>query len=256
MVVAHLPSPVEAMVYRTEQLYDGPLDDELATAMKKCDPKGPLMMYISKMVPNKDYSQFYAFGRIYSGTLRAGQKVFIMGSEYTGSKDHDYHERNITMPVIMMGRSVESVQEVSCGNTIGVIGLDNYITKAGTITDHPKAYPIRNMKFSVSPVVRVAVSPKNPSDQQKFIDGLKKLKKSDPLVQILIDKDTRQNIIAGSGELHLKICLKLLEEIFARCEIKASDPVVSYRETVLIDEQTQQLFTKSANKHNKLFGVA
>ncbi|CAD8087131.1 unnamed protein product [Paramecium primaurelia] len=38
------------------------------------------------------------------------------------------------------------------------------------------------MKYSVSPVVRVAVQPKNPGDLPKLVDGLKKLSKSDPLV--------------------------------------------------------------------------
>jgi elongation factor 2 len=54
--------------------------------------------------------------------------------------------------------------------------------KTGTITDHPDAHTIRTMKYSVSPVVRVAVEPKNPADLPKLVDGLKKLSKSDPLV--------------------------------------------------------------------------
>ena len=37
--------------YRTELLYTGPQDDKYAKAMQACDPKGPLMMYVSKMVP-------------------------------------------------------------------------------------------------------------------------------------------------------------------------------------------------------------
>jgi elongation factor 2 len=45
MIVSKLPSPVVAQKYRTENLYEGPMDDTAATAMKKCDPKGPLMMY-------------------------------------------------------------------------------------------------------------------------------------------------------------------------------------------------------------------
>jgi len=51
--------------------------------MKVCDPEGPLMMYISKMVPNPDdEARFIAFGRILSGTVSAGKKVRIMGSNY------------------------------------------------------------------------------------------------------------------------------------------------------------------------------
>jgi len=54
MFVMKLPSPITAQKYRVENLYAGPLDDECAQAIAKCDPKGPLMMYISKMVPTSD----------------------------------------------------------------------------------------------------------------------------------------------------------------------------------------------------------
>ncbi len=42
------------------------------------------------------------------------------------------------------------------------------------------------MKFSVSPVVRVAVEAKNPSDLPKLVEGLKRLAKSDPMVQVRV----------------------------------------------------------------------
>ena len=44
------------------------------------------------------------------------------------------------------------------------------------------------MKFSVSPVVRVAVEAKNPSDLPKLVEGLKRLAKSDPMVQCTIEE--------------------------------------------------------------------
>lgn len=72
MMVQHLPSPTQAMRYRTELLYQGPIDDPVAQSMKKSDPEGPLLMYVSKMVPNNDFSKFYAFGRVFSGTLKEG----------------------------------------------------------------------------------------------------------------------------------------------------------------------------------------
>jgi len=40
--------------------------------MKECDPKGPLMIYISKMVPTTDNNRFYSFGRVFSGTVTSG----------------------------------------------------------------------------------------------------------------------------------------------------------------------------------------
>ena len=43
MIVVHLPSPVTAQKYRVATLYDGPLDDEAATAIRNCDtsPRRP-----------------------------------------------------------------------------------------------------------------------------------------------------------------------------------------------------------------------
>ena len=82
MIVVHLPSPVIAQKYRAGQLYEGPHDDEVCKSMKACNPEGPLMMYISKMVPKTDRGRFFAFGRVFSGKVATGQKTRIMGPNY------------------------------------------------------------------------------------------------------------------------------------------------------------------------------
>jgi elongation factor 2 len=182
MMVVHLPSPRMAQKYRTGFLYQGPQDDPLAQAMRDCDPKGPLMMYISKMVPTTDRGRFFAFGRVFSGTIATGQKVRILGPNYQKGKKEDLNEKAVQRTVLMMGRTVEYIPDVPCGNTVGLVGVDQYLMKTGTITDHVDAHTIRNMKYSVSPVVRVAVECKNAADLPKLVEGLKKLAKSDPLV--------------------------------------------------------------------------
>jgi len=134
---------------------------------------------------------------------------------------------------------------------VGLVGIDQYILKSGTITTDENALPFNTMKFSVSAVVRVAVEPKSAQDLPKLVEGLKRLSKSDPLVKTFTDK-TGQHIIAGAGELHLEICLKDLEEDHAQIPLKQSDPVVSYRETVS-EESNIMCLSKSPNKHNRLF---
>merc|ERR1711902_151434 len=91
----------------------------------------------------------------------------------------------------------------------------------------------------------------NPADLPKLVEGLKRLAKSDPMVQCIIE-ESGEHIIAGAGELHLEICLKDLEEDHAQIPLKKSDPVVSYRETVS-EESNQMCLSKSPNKHNRLF---
>jgi len=252
MITIHLPSPAKAQGYRYESLYEGPLDDPCALAMKNCDPKGALMVYISKMVPTADNSRFVAFGRVFSGTITTGQKARIMGPNYVPGNKQDLHVKNIQRTLIMMAGRTESVDDVPCGNTVGVVGIDQYIIKTGTISDHADAHNIRVMKYSVSPVVQMSVRPKNPSDLPKLVEGLKRLAKSDPIVQCT-SNESGEHVVAGAGELHLEICLKDLEEDFMKgTPIVKGDPVVAFRETVAA-ESDRMCLSKSPNKHNRLY---
>lgn len=189
------------------------------------------MIFISKMIPTNDKGRFYAFGRVFAGTVSTGQKVRIMGPNYTPGSKTDLNIKNVQRTVLMMGGKVEAIQDVPCGNTVGLVGVDAYIMKQGTISDHEDAHCIKVMKYSVSPVVRVAVEVKSAGDLPKLVEGLRKLSKSDPLV-VVQTTESGEHIIAGCGELHVEICLKDLEEEFAKCPIKKGDPVVSYKETV------------------------
>jgi len=254
MIVLRLPSPVVAQKYRVENLYEGPMDDEGAAAIRACDPAGGLMMYISKMVPTSDKGRFYAFGRVFSGTIATGQRVRIQGPHYKPGSKEDLNVKNIQRTVLMMGRTTEQIQDVPCGNTVALVGVDQFILKSGTLTTIESAHNITAMKYSVSPVVKVAVKPKDGKDLPKLVEGLKKLSKSDPLV-VCTTEESGEHIIAGCGELHVEICLKDLRDEYAQCDFVMSDPVVSYRETVG-GNSTQTCLAKSPNKHNRLYVVA
>merc|ERR1712198_390881 len=178
MIAIHLPSRVTAQKYRMEMLYEGPHDDEVALGIKNCNPTGPLMMYVSKMVPTSDKGRFYAFGRVFSGLCETGQKVRIMGPNYVHGKKEDLNIKSIQRTILMMGRTIEPIPSVPCGNICGLVGVDSYLVKTGSITTFEAAHNMRVMKFSVSPVVRVAVEPKDPQHLPKLVEGLKRLAKS------------------------------------------------------------------------------
>nr|QWE91346.1 translation elongation factor 2 [Placidida sp.]UGN13548.1 elongation factor 2 [Placidia abyssalis] len=253
MIVLHLPSPVKAQSYRVNLLYEGPQDDPCAEGIRKCDPEAPLMMYVSKMVPTSDAGRFYAFGRVFSGKIATGQKVRIMGPNFVPGKKTDLYLKSIQRTVIMMGRSVDHVLDIPAGNTCALVGVDQYLLKTGTISDYEGAHNMAVMKFSVSPVVRVAVRPKNNADLPKLVEGLKRLAKSDPMVEITSQGESGEHVIAGAGELHLEICLKDLKDDYMKgTGFLVSDPVVSYRETVRA-ELGEQSLSKSPNKHNRLY---
>merc|ERR1711992_343912 len=157
MIVIHLPSPVTAQKYRAAALYEGPADDQSCVAMTNCDPNGPLMMYISKMVPTSDKGRFYAFGRVFAGKIATGQKVRIMGPNYVPGEKQDLYNKQIQRTILMMGRYIEAIDDVPAGNLVGLVGVDQYLVKTGCISTFEHAHNMKQMKFSVSPVVRVAV---------------------------------------------------------------------------------------------------
>jgi len=254
MIVMRLPSPRTAQKYRVENLYEGPMDDTAANAIRSCDPASGLMMYVSKMVPTSDKGRFYAFGRVFGGTIATGQKVRIQGPHYKVGSKEDLNIKSIQRTVLMMGRTVEQIADVPCGNTVALVGVDQYLLKSGTLTTIEDAHILADMKYSVSPVVKVAVKPKDGKDLPKLVEGLKKLSKSDPLV-VCTTEESGEHVIAGCGELHVEICLKDLREEYAQCDFIMSDPVVSYRETVA-GTSTQTCLAKSPNKHNRIYFVA
>merc|ERR1712128_36341 len=124
------------------------------------------------MVPTSDRGRFYAFGRVFAGVVKSGQKVRIMGPNYVPGKKDDLFIKSIQRTILMMGRYIEQIEDVPCGNICGLVGVDNYLIKGGTLSTYDKAHTMKVMKFSVSPVVRVAVECKNPQDLPKLVIGL------------------------------------------------------------------------------------
>lgn len=254
MICIHLPSPVTAQKYRAETLYEGPTDDKACIGIRDCDPTAPLMLYVSKMVPTSDKGRFYAFGRVYAGTVKSGIKVRIQGPNYVPGRKEDLFIKAIQRTILMMGRFVEPIEDVPAGNIVGLVGVDQFLLKSGTLTTDETAHNMKVMKFSVSPVVQRSVEVKNAQDLPKLVEGLKRLSKSDPCVLTMIN-ESGQHIVAGAGELHLEICLKDLEEDHAGVPLRISDPVVAYRETVAA-ESSMTALSKSPNKHNRLYMTA
>ena len=98
-----------------------------------------------------------------------------MGPNFTPGKKEDLYEKSIQRTILMMGRYIEAIEDVPCGNICGLVGVDQFLVKTGTITTFKEAHNMKVMKFSVSPVVRVAVEPRNAADLPKLVEGMSSL---------------------------------------------------------------------------------
>merc|ERR1712013_76963 len=113
------------------------------------------------------------------------------------------------------------------------------------------------MKFSVSPVVKVAVEPVQVSQLNKLLEGLRRLEQYDQIVKVR-NTPQQQLIVAGTGELHLQTCLRHLREDLKNVEIRTTAPIVSFCEGVGARSGSDQshpdvLCSKSPNKLNRVY---
>ena len=251
MLVLHLPSPVTAQKYRVECIYEGPANDEYAQAIAACDPNGPLMLYIAKLIPTNEKGRFYAFGRVFSGTVSPGQIVNIMGPEYNyGDRRNSFINSVVQGTALLMGRNIEPISDCPCGNIITLLDIDRNIMKSCTITTSEVAHKFKNMKCNISSIFRVVVEPKDEQDLPKLLEGLRILSLSESGVQCFFE-EAGEHIVSGNGELHLETCLKEFEELCS-IPLRISYPYTSYRETVSqLSDRT--ILSKSPNRSNRLY---
>merc|ERR1712111_149219 len=109
-----------------------------------------------------------------------------------------------------MGGRVEAIEDVPAGNICGLVGVDQFLVKTGTISTLKEAHNMKQMKFSVSPVVRVAVEPKNPADLPKLVEGLKRLAESDPVVSYResVSEESNQMCLSKSPNKHNRLFMR------------------------------------------------
>ncbi|OBT54965.1 U5 small nuclear ribonucleoprotein component [Pseudogymnoascus sp. 24MN13] len=259
MVVEHIPSPVEGAQKKLQQYYTGPLDSKVAESMAKCDQDGPLVVQISKLFNTSDASGFNAFGRVLSGTAKPGQQVRVLGEGYSVHDEEDMAIATISDVWIAETRYNIPTDGIPAGNWCLLGGVDNSIVKSSTLVplkleDDEEAYIFKPIKQLTESVFKVAVEPINPSELPKMLDGLRKINKSYPLITTKVE-ESGEHVILGTGELYMDCVLYDLRRLYAEMEIKVSDPVTRFCETV-VETSAIKCYALSPNKKVKITMVA
>lgn len=178
------------------------------------------------------------FARVFSGTLKVGQVLLLLQPKYD-PEFPDRHCDTVTISdlYLLMGRDMISLKEVPAGNIVGIGGLDGKILKNGTLVSPKYGGPnLASLSTMGAPIVRVAVEPVDPTKLDQLEHGLRLLNLSDPMVQVMV-QENGEHILMTAGELHLERCLKDLRERFAKVEIQASNPIVPFRESIVIPKE-------------------
>ncbi len=238
MITEHMPPPHVAQRYRVPRVWKGDLNSEIGKAMLDCDSDGPAIMSVINV--NVDpQAGVAATGRLFSGTFREGDSVYLINSKTSA---------RIQQVCLYMGPYREVVGSLAAGNIPALLGVSK--ARAGeTITSLRNAAPFEAVRYVTEPVVTMAIEPKNSRDLPKLVNFLRKLSIEDPNLVTKINEETGEYLISGMGQLHLEIANTWIDK--AGIDIVTSNPIVIYREG--IRGSAGPFESKSPNKHNRLF---
>jgi len=203
MVVDHLPNPKEAQKYRIGKIWDGDLSSEIGKAMINCDPKGPLIICLSKVQADKH--GLVGTGRIFSGRCSMKEEVFLL---------RENNNAIIRRTAIFMGQRREQVEHVPVGNIVAIEGL-NRIQSGETIINTEfadKMIPFEDVKYMSTPVVTVSIEPEYLRELEKMKELIENLLIEDPNLRFEINEENGEFLLSGVGPLHLEITANEIEK--------------------------------------------
>jgi elongation factor G len=216
-VIDYLPSPLDVPPMEGFVPNRDGSDGEPAT--RAASDEEPFSALAFKIMGDPFFGKLTYF-RVYSGTLKAGDKVLNVGSGKT---------ERIGRLLMMHANDREDVTEVFAGDIAAGVGIKQIIT-GDTLTSPDKPIKLESMTFP-EPVIKVAVEPKTKSDQEKMSVALGRLAEEDPTFVVATNEESGQTEISGMGELHLEILVDRMKREFG-VEANVGKPQVSYRETI------------------------
>jgi elongation factor 2 len=239
MVIKHVPNPLEAQKIRIPVIWKGDKESEVGKAMLNCDSKGPVAMMVTKIVVDPHAGEV-AIGRLFSGTVSRGMELWVSGMPNP--------QRSQTI-ALSVGADRIPIDHMEAGNIVAIAGLKDAIA-GSTVTSERNMEPFEKISHYTEPVVTVAIEAKHMKDLPKLVDVLRTVAKADPSIQVEINNETGEHLLSGMGELHLEITTYRIVNDH-KVEIKASPPIVVYRENV--KGKSPVFEGKSPNKHNRFF---
>src|SRR5579863_9921182 len=129
----------------------------------------------------------------------------------------------------MQGKAAAPVNELHAGD-IGSIAKLKDTLSGDTLGE--KTSPIQYPKVNLpEPAITFAIEPKSRADEVKLSNGIHKLMEEDPMLRFFRDEQTKEFLIAGTGQQHIEVVVSKLKKRY-HTEVNLKAPKVPYRETI------------------------
>ncbi len=210
-VADYAPSPVEGF-RRT-------LTGEAGEKVIEPDAGKPFLGQVFKVFSDPRSNIKFSVCRIHAGSIRSDASITI-GQERKATRPGQIYK--------LCGADHLEVDEAVAGDIIAMAKLDTAIGDVlhtgddGTIPLPP--FP--------TPMFALAIEPKSRADADKVSGALAKFTEEDPCFKADRDPSTKELVIHGIGDLHLRTILSRMKDIF-KLEVDTKAPKIPYRETIL-----------------------
>lgn len=210
-LVDFLPSPVEG---KSKKAKKG--EDEIEI---KCDHSEKFSAFVFKTIADPFVGKISIF-RIFSGTLTTETQVINAKTEKQEKINHIY---------ILRGKKQTEVDKLYAGD-IGAMTKLQFTDTNDTLYEKGNDVSFAQIEFA-APVVSYAVETTSKGDEDKISNGLQRIKEEDPTFIVVVNPETKQTLISGTGEQHIKVIVSKLAAKYG-VKVNLSDPKVPYRETI------------------------
>ncbi len=205
-----------------------------------CDPDGDQLACVFKTVSDDYVGQISLF-RVLSGTVHRDDNL-------TNSTTGD--SERLRGLVRLIGGKQQDIDAIGAGDIGGVTKLQQTRT-TDTLTNAGRA--VVQMEPWPEPVLAYGLVPKNRAAEDKLGTGLRRLTDEDPSLRLERSEETRQTLLRGLGEAHLRLATARLSRM--GIEVDTEDLRVPYRQTINGSGDAEGKHKKQSGGHGQ-FGVA
>jgi elongation factor G len=206
--------------------------------VRKESDSEPVSLFVFKTVSDP-FAGRISYFKVFSGVLKndASLQNFSRGSQ-----------EKLAHISIMQGKTAVPVNELHAGDIGAVAKLKDTLT-GDTLGD--KSAPILYPKVKLpEPAITFAIEPKSRADEDKLGPGIHKLMEEDAMLRFFRDAQTKEFLIAGTGQQHIEVVVAKLKKRY-HTEVILKAPKVPYRETIRGRADVQGRHKKQTGGHGQ-----
>jgi elongation factor G len=185
------------------------------------DPSRHVLAHVFKVTVDPYVGKMGIF-RVHQGTVTQNSQLYIGDGRKPFKVGHLF---------MLQGKDHVEVTKALPGDIVAVAKVEELhydaVLHDAAEDDHIHLKPL---DFPV-PVHGLAIEPKRHGDEQRMWEILQKLVDEDPCLKVEHVATTNETIVYGLGELHLRVLLERLREVY-KFEVNTRPPRIAYRETV------------------------